>query len=80
MATKRTQKKTSPELDKEAVSILKALVGVRGGATCKEVAEKTKMTPQKVAGKLRSLVNKELVEKTDKGTYKITRKARKYIS
>ena len=67
-------------LDEEAISILKALASFNGPVGCARIAEKAGLPTRKVTGKLRGLLNKGLVERPEKGGYRITEEGRKAMS
>ncbi len=60
------------EVDPDTKTILKAFLDLGSPARIKEVAEKAKMSTQKVAGKVRFLVRKGLIKKVSAGVYELT--------
>jgi len=67
------------EVDDVGMKILKALAEINGPARCGEIAKKAGIPTCRVTGKLRSLTNKGLVEKPEKGKYLISESGLKLI-
>lgn len=73
MPCKRKKKAgNKSEVDKVGMKILKVLAEINAPARCGEIAKKAGIPTCRVTGKLRSLANKGLVDKPEKGKYLIS--------
>jgi len=78
-ATKRTKtgkRSTSKidalEVDEDAKKMLKALEKLGKPSKCGEISKEAGFSPQKVAAKMRSLVRKGIVERSEDGLYSLS--------
>lgn len=79
MPCRRRKTEGKTEVDEVGVKILKALAEMNSPARCGEIAKKAGIPTCKVTGKLRSLANKGLVERPEKGKYLISEAGLKLI-
>lgn len=70
----------APTLDEVDIKILKAISEAGAEITCKEISEKTGINVRKIAAKMRKLTKMGLVERIEKGKYKITEEGKAKIS
>ncbi|MCD6244055.1 MAG: hypothetical protein J7J65_02320 [Candidatus Korarchaeota archaeon] len=60
------------EVDKDTKLILKALEKIGKPSRVGEIAKEAGMSPQKVAGKIRSIFRKGLVKRSEEGLYELS--------
>lgn len=77
--TKRTKTKEASvskidelEVDEDAKKMLKALEKLGKPSKCGEIAKEAGFSPQKVAAKMRSLVRKGIVKRSEEGLYSLS--------